>query len=318
MMRARVYKSSTRQFECKIIETGEFVKAKSLGKLLRGKDTIVVGDYVKLKLDDQNKNYEIHEVEERNNEIYRLSIREQKKKITASNVDYLVVVSSVTKPVFKQGIIDRFLVRAHQWQILPLLVFNKMDQFNDDLDVKFESDRLKHLGVDCFEVSSKDKEYKKEFLDYGLEELKEKIKGKTALFLGQSGVGKSSLISAISGHTFELRTKEVNKSGKGSHTTTWSEIIDCGEFALLDSPGIRSFSVEDIMGEELISFFPDIEELAVQCQFRNCEHNENSKGCHFNTLDKNEYETKLIFSRLESFKKIKEEIDSRPDWEKKF
>src|SRR6056300_1049453 len=142
MMRARVYKSSTRQFECKIIETGEFVKAKSLGKLLRGKDTIVVGDYVKLKLDDQNKNYEIHEVEERNNEIYRLSIREQKKKITASNVDYLVVVSSVTKPVFKQGIIDRFLVRAHQWQILPLLVFNKMDQFNDDLDVKFESDRL--------------------------------------------------------------------------------------------------------------------------------------------------------------------------------
>ncbi len=318
MMRARVYKSSTRQFECKIIETGEFVKAKSLGKLLRGKDTIVVGDYVQLKLDDQNKNYEIHEVEERNNEIYRLSIREQKKKITASNVDYLVVVSSVTKPVFKQGIIDRFLVRAHQWQILPLLVFNKMDQFNDDLDVKFESDRLKHLGVDCFEVSSKDKEYKKEFLDYGLEELKEKIKGKTALFLGQSGVGKSSLISAISGHTFELRTKEVNKSGKGSHTTTWSEIIDCGEFALLDSPGIRSFSVEDIMGEELISFFPDIEELAVQCQFRNCEHNENSKGCHFNTLDKNEYETKLIFSRLESFKKMKEEIDSRPDWEKKF
>ncbi|MFZ8932443.1 MAG: ribosome small subunit-dependent GTPase A [Bacteriovoracaceae bacterium] len=318
MIRARVYKSSKRQFECKIIETGEFVKAQALGNILKGKDTIVVGDYVQLKLDEQNKNYEIHEVEQRNNEIYRLSIREQKKKITASNVDYLVVVSSVTKPAFKQGIIDRFLVRAHQWQIVPLLIFNKMDQFNDELDVKFESDRLKSLGVDCFEVSSKDKDYEKKILELGIEDIKKKIKGKTALFLGQSGVGKSSLITAISGHTYELRTQEVNKSGKGSHTTTWSEIIDCGEFALLDSPGIRSFSIEDIMGEELISLFPDVEELAVQCQFRNCEHNENSKGCYFNKLDEDEYETKLIHSRLESFIRMKEEIDSRPDWDKKF
>ncbi len=318
MLKARVYKSSAREFECKVLETGEFIKATALGKLLKGKDTIVVGDYVLIHEDTQTGEFEIHEVEDRDNEIFRILVRERKKKITASNVDYLVVVSSVSRPAYKQGIIDRFLVRAHQWQIVPLLIFNKMDQYKEDLDLKFESDRLKSLGVDSYEVSSKESSYTNQYINLGMNELKERLKGKTSLFLGQSGVGKSSLISAISGHEYELKTKEVNKSGKGSHTTTWSEIIDCGELSLLDSPGIRSFSLEDIFVEDLVSLFPDIEECAVHCKFRNCRHLEDSKGCYFNQMDSDDYQTKLILSRLESYQRIQEEIESRPDWDKKY
>lgn len=317
MTRARVYKSAKREFECKICETGEFVKAKALGNLLKGKDTIVPGDYVDLAQDSSSL-FEIRSVEERKNEIFRILVREQRKKITASNCDFLIIVTSVSKPDYKQGIVDRFLVRAHQWQIYPLLVFNKMDDYEGDVDIKFESDRLEKLGVECFEVSAKNKDYKPQFIKNGFSDLKTRLDKSTSLFLGQSGVGKSSLITCLSDGEYDLKTKEINKSGKGSHTTTWSEIIDCGDFSLMDSPGIRSFSLEDILAEDLLPYFPDLEELATNCKFKDCHHDETTKGCFFNTLSTEDYDSKLIKSRLDSYKRIKEEIESVPDWEKKY
>ena len=193
-----------------------------------------------------------------------------------------------------------------------------MDEYNPkDLDIKFEKDRLKSLNVDCYEVSAKFPEYKNRFLDLGLEALQEKLSGSTAIFVGQSGVGKSRSISTFSGGKVELKTKSVGEKGKGSHTTTWSEIIDCHSFSLIDSPGIRSFSMEDLDEESLIDFFPDLHPLIVQCKFTDCEHEEKSKGCFFNSLDRNQYEDQLILSRLDSYKKIKEEISKVPFWDKK-
>ena len=76
--------------------------------------------------------------------------------------------------------------------------------------------------------------------------------------------------------------------------------------SLMDSPGIRSFGVEDLLEEDLITYFPDIEECAVQCKFSNCQHIEESPGCFFFTkLDQNVYETTLIMSRLDSYLRIK-------------
>ncbi|MGZ3809588.1 MAG: GTPase RsgA, partial [Bacteriovorax sp.] len=134
MLKARVFKSAKREFDCKIEGTGEMVVATALGNLLKGdENTIVVGDYVMIE------NNVITEVLPRTNEIYRLIIREQKKKVTASNCDLMVIVSSVSRPEYKRGIVDRFLVRAHQWGIRPLIVFNKMDEYNEDeLDIMFE------------------------------------------------------------------------------------------------------------------------------------------------------------------------------------
>ena len=122
MLKARVNKSAKREFECRILDSGELVVATALGNLLKGdENSIVVGDYVMI---DNNV---IVEVLPRTNEIFRLIVREQKKKVTASNCDLMVIVSSVSRPEYKRGIVDRFLVRAHQWGIRPLIVFKKMD-----------------------------------------------------------------------------------------------------------------------------------------------------------------------------------------------
>ncbi len=136
--------------------------------------------------------------------------------------------------------------------------------------------------------------------------------------MGQSGVGKSKTISALCGGEVELKTHAVSRVGKGSHTTTWAEIVDWGDFTLIDSPGVRSFSLEDIPQDELLSYFPDVEGLATRCKFSNCKHEENSKGCAFwADRDLDSYETRLIHSRLESFKRIDEEVRAIPQWQKK-
>ena len=160
MLKARVFKSAKREFDCKIEGTGEMVVATALGNLLKGdENSIVVGDFVMI---DNNV---IVEVLQRTNEMYRLIIREQKKKVTASNCDLLVIVSSVSKPEYKRGIVDRFLVRAHQWGIRPLMVFNKMDEYDDNvLDIQFEFDRMNNLGIECFEVSAAESAYQKKYL----------------------------------------------------------------------------------------------------------------------------------------------------------
>lgn len=312
LRKARVFKSAKREFDCKVDETGDMVVATALGNLLKGdENTIVVGDYV--MIDEKNT---ITEVLPRTNEMYRLIIREQKKKVTASNCDLLVIVSSVSRPEYKRGIVDRFLVRAHQWGIRPLMVFNKMDQYDPSiLDIQFEFDRMNNLGIECFEVSAANEDYQPRFLKLGLNDFKERLEHKTSIFLGQSGVGKSKLISAASDGKIKLLSRDVGRVGKGKHTTTWSEIVDCDTMSLIDSPGIRSFGVEDLLVEELITYFPDIEEGAVQCKFSNCSHEEGTSGCFFySKLDQNAYETKLIMSRLESYLRMKEEISETPSY----
>lgn len=315
LKKARVFKSGKREFDCKLIDTNEMVTATALGNLLKGdENSIVVGDYV--MIDDKNT---IVEVLPRDNEMYRLIIRENKKKVTASNCDLMVIVSSVSRPEYKRGIVDRFLVRAHQWGIRPLMVFNKMDEYDSNLlDIKFEFDRMNNLGIECFEVSAAHVDYKPKHLQLGIEDLKNRLQGKTSIFLGQSGVGKSKLITAASEGKIKLLSRDVGKVGKGTHTTTWSEIVDCETMSLIDSPGIRSFGVEDLLEEDLITYFPDIEEKSVHCKFSNCSHEEGTNGCFFYTkLDQNAYETKLIMSRLESYLRMKEEISQTPSYLKK-
>lgn len=315
LKKARVIKSAKREFDCKFTDGGELVVATALGNLLKGDDnSIVVGDYVMI-----DENNTIVEVLTRTNEIFRLIVREQKKKVTASNCDLLIIVSAVSKPEFKRGVVDRFLVRAHQWGIRPLVVFNKMDEFNpEDFDLKFETDRLKSVGVECFEVSAFKPDHTPVVLELGLTQLKERLNGRTSIFLGQSGVGKSKIITTVSDGEINLLSREIGKIGKGTHTTTWSEIVECNSMSLIDSPGIRSFGVEDLLEEDLMSYFPDVEEIAVKCKFSNCLHEEESTGCYFfSKLDQESYETQLLMSRLDAYKKMSEEIAQTPSYLKK-
>lgn len=311
--------SAKREFTCRILDSGEFVEAKALGNLLKKGDSVVVGDYVDISKIEETGEYQINSVDDRKNEIFRIIIREAKRKVTASNVDLLIILTSVSRPQYKRGIIDRFLVRACQWGILPVVVFNKMDEYSEEnFDIKFEAERLGPLGAKCFEISAKDKSYAPRYLAQGFDELQALVKGKTSIFLGQSGVGKSKTITALADGVVELKTNAVGRAGKGSHTTTWSEIVNCHNFEIIDSPGIRSFSLDDIDPDDLIALFPDLEELAVGCQFNNCTHEENVKGCRFWSDDISPESEKgsMVHSRLESFKRIHEEICQTPFWQK--
>ncbi len=314
MLMARIIKSGKREFECLSEVDHSSIIAPALGNLLKGdENTIVVGDYVKID------NGVIVEVLPRKNEIFRLIIREQKKKVTASNCDLMVILNSASKPDYKRGIVDRFLVRAHQWNIEPVVVFNKMDQYDTSaFDIHFERDRLKELGISCFEISAINRQYQPRFLDLGIEDLVALLKNKTSIFLGQSGVGKSKTISLITDNKLFLPSNEIGKKGKGTHTTTWSEIINVGEFSMIDSPGIRSFGVDDLEQVDLLSYFPDIEKLAVKCKFTNCNHAPSTTGCYFTEeLDYSDRKAQLIASRLESYLKMQEEIAKIPAYLKK-
>ena len=317
-LNAKVIRSHQREFECSLDETKELIKAKAHGNLLKKGNTIVVGDNIVLSKSLEREEYIIKKVYPRENEVFRVLVREAKKKITAANIDYLILISSSGSPKFKRGLIDRFLIRSYQWNLRPLIVFNKMDEYTgEDFDINFEVDRLKNLNVEYFELSAIDLNYKCCFLENDFSELEKKLKGTTSLFIGQSGVGKSTIISSMSKGKTNLKTGSIGKKQKGVHTTTWSEIIDMGDFFLVDSPGIRSFSLDDIIVEELITFFPDLEEIAIKCKFLNCTHLEQNKGCAFYNEEfiKNS-EIKYILSRLSSYLALKEEISSTPTWKK--
>jgi ribosome biogenesis GTPase len=171
--------------------------------------------------------------------------------------------------------------------------------------------------VECFEVSAEDGQYKQKYLAQGFRELSDKLRGKTAILVGHSGVGKSRLITELSEGKIQLLSGETNRANKGSHTTTWAELVDGEKFALIDSPGIRSMSLSDLTQEELIQSFSDIQEFATKCKFSTCNHDENIKGCYFRKLDLEQRETQLVLSRLESYKRVLEEVADIPDWQKK-
>lgn len=318
-IKARIFRSSKRHFDCQREDTKEVVQATALAMLLK-EDHLVVGDWVELSPPPQGgKEWKIEKTLERSNAIFRNLPREQKKKVIAANVDVLMVVVSAGKPAYKRGLIDRYLVRSDYWDVPAYLIFNKMDLYDpSEFDIKYEAERLKWLNVKCFEVSAELKGYSPKYLENGLETLDQDLKGKTAILVGHSGVGKSKLITSLSGGKVELLSGELGKVGKGAHTTTWAELIDAEFFTLIDSPGIRSMSLSDLTKEELLFSFSDINEWAAKCKFAsNCHHDENSKGCFFQGLDKGKKEDQMILSRLDSYKRILEEVSNIPDWQKK-
>jgi ribosome biogenesis GTPase / thiamine phosphate phosphatase len=317
-IKARIFRSSKRQFDCQRSDTKELVSATALAALLK-EDHMVAGDWVMLNPPEQEgQDWVITEVLPRQNAIFRNLPREQRKKVIASNVDVMLVVVSAGKPAYKRGLVDRYLARSSYWEVPAYVVFNKMDLHDpNDFDLAFEAERLKWLEAECFEVSAEDKDYRPRYLLAGMSELVQQLRGKTAVLVGHSGVGKSRLITAMTGEEIQLLSGELGKVGKGAHTTTWAELVDAKEFMLIDSPGVRSMSLSDLTKEELLHGFTDIHEFSVKCQFSsNCTHNDNSKGCFFQQLDPNKREDQLILSRLDSYKRILSEVAVIPDWQK--
>jgi len=311
---AHIYEAHKKEFLCKIDGEEGTVMASTKKSALKG-NQLVTGD--KVILERTGDDYSIVELIDRKNEIFRMITRERKKRVTAANCDLVIIATSVSRPLYKQGVIDRFLTRSFQWDVPAIVVFNKMDEFQDNFDIDFEMRRVENLGIECFEVSAMYPENPPRFGRGSFTDLQEKLSGTQAIILGQSGVGKSKLITSISNKEVHLVSNKIVKSGKGAHTTSWAEMIDCGTFRTIDSPGIRSFSLIDIVPEDLIDFFPDLLPISLTCKFNDCRHESSSKGCAFYGGDTDPQTADILASRLASYRKIMEEISTTPTWKRK-
>ena len=313
-LKARVYASSKRIFDCRVNDSGEMLQATAPAKLLK-QDHIVVGDHVEV-VQASEGTWHIDSVVPRHSIIFRNIPRERIRKIIAANVDAVLIIVSAGRPTYKRNLVDRYLVRANQWGLPALVVFNKMDLYENDFDILFETERLKAVNVTCFEVCAEDTNWKPKFLHNGFHELSEKLKNNTAILLGQSGVGKSRLIKELSGGKADLLSGEIGKVGKGQHTTTWAELVDCGAFTLVDSPGVRSMDLSDMTEEDLLACFPDVADGATRCKFSNCTHASGVKGCWFQSLNAEDQGQALVLSRLDSYLRILTDVQQVPEWEK--
>lgn len=227
---------------------------------------IAVGDFVEFELQDDGTGL-ITEIEDRRNYIVRRSVNLSKQThVIAANIDLLCVVATLGFPRTSTGFIDRLLATAEAYHIPAVIIFNKIDLYNSE--IQEYQDYLRSIyesaGYSVYEVSA--------LAGVGINAVRNIITGKVCLFSGHSGVGKSALLNAIDSH-LSLRVGEVSDwSMKGTHTTTFAEIFPFGEGYLIDSPGVKEFGIVDFKPEELGHFFPEIKNHLHDCYFANCTH----------------------------------------------
>jgi len=195
------------------------------------------------------------------------------EQVIAVNADQVIPIFALASPAPKWGLLDRYLVAAAAAGLPSLIVITKLDLAWKNPKIDNELDIYRRLGYPILQISSVTGE--------GIEELKSALQGRMSVLVGKSGVGKTSLLNAIQ-PGLGLRVKEVSSGelGKGRHTTTHYEMfpLDFGG-TLVDTPGMREFSLWDIAPEELASLFPEMEPYVGQCKFGLSCHHDSEPGC---------------------------------------
>lgn len=280
-------------------ENQEHISCRIVGKLrlkdIKSTNPVAVGDHVVFSIDEDGKGL-IDHVQSRHNYIVRRSTNLSKQtSIIAANIDQAFLIITLEEPFTTTGFIDRFLVTAGAYHIPVILLFNKLDAHDDKADEKLAEylETYDLAGYECIQMSALKK--------LNLEEIIEKMKGKTTLISGHSGVGKSTFINAIQ-PGLDLKTAEISQLYKqGKHTTTFAEMfpLDFGGY-IIDTPGIKSFGVYDIEKQEISHYFPEMLALIDQCKFSNCKHI-SEPGCAV----KEAYENgEIAFTRYKNYLEI--------------
>ena len=297
-----IYKSTGSWYKVKL-ENGKFIDCRLLGKFreknIKSTNPVCVGDTVKL---NNNKNTpQIEFILDRKNYLIRKSVKLSKQfHIIASNIDICFLIITVKNPETSTMFIDRFLASTFSYNIDTVLIFNKVDDISDTEDniVKTFLATYQSAGYDCLKISGKK--------GINIDKLKLIMKGKSCVFSGHSGVGKSTLINRLDSK-INIKTLPISKSNlSGQHTTTFSEMHDL-EFGsrIIDTPGIKGFGLFDVSNFELKDFFKEFISVE-QCKFNNCLHH-NEPGCNVKVLVENGL---ISRSRYDNYIQLLEEIQN--------
>ncbi len=213
----------------------------------------------------------IEAVQERRSVLSRPDFYDGLKPV-AANIDLLIIVSAVL-PALSLNIIDRYLVAAEAMQIKPLLLLNKIDLLSAEQRAVVEQqlDTYRAIGYEILLLSAKTGE--------GMLQLDQYLQSGTSIFVGQSGVGKSSLVNNLLPE-LQVVTQEVSdNSGLGQHTTTVARLYHLPDGGnLIDSPGIREFALWHLEPDEVLWGFKEFRPWLGRCKFRDCKHADDP-GC---------------------------------------
>jgi ribosome biogenesis GTPase len=301
-----VYKSTGSWYTVKS-EQGDFMECRIKGKFrmkgIKSTNPIAVGDIVDYELDENSDAVTgtIHNIHDRKNYIVRKSVNLSKQThIIASNIDVVFLLITINNPPTTTSFIDRFLVTAEAYGIEAILVFNKIDTFDDAMtdEQLYLQYIYSEIGYKFLKVSALEKK--------GLDELKGMMIGKVSMFSGHSGVGKSTLVNALEPN-LSLKTKNISEQSKqGQHTTTFAEMYDLSfDAKIIDTPGIKGFGIVDMEPSEVSGYFPEFFKLQDECKFNNCLHKEEPNCAVKKALEEN----KIAWSRYNSYLKILEGDD---------
>lgn len=272
-------------------EDGVF-ECKAKGKFRKDKISPLAGDKVTITVREDKENT-IDEIFERKNHLIRPPV---------ANIDKLFIIVSATKPKPNTVIVDKMTVLAEKNNITPVIVITKTDlACAEELKNIYKS-----TGYSVYSFSVED------FSELDL--IKKELSGCLCAFTGNSGVGKSTLINALSSE-LQLETGEISdKLGRGRHTTRQAEIFPVGEGLVIDTAGFSSidFTADNrIYSDELQYYFKEFTEHINDCRFNGCRHI-GDKGCRICELAENGTISK---SRLDSYKTIFEEVKNNKKWD---
>ncbi len=269
------------------------IKGKFRIKDIRATNPVTVGDIVDYTMNSDNKTGLIVKIHQRKNYLIRRSSKLSKEyQLLAANIDIAWIVVSLIHPKTLPEFIDRLLVTTEAYRIPARIIYNKIDLHNEGLNntLNEQIKMYSEIGYQCYSISAKN--------ELNLEIIKKEFKGKNNVLVGNSGVGKSTLLNTIAPE-LNIKTNEISGYHKqGKHTTTFPEmheLIDGGY--VIDTPGIRGFGIIDLEKEEIYHFFPEIFKISSGCQFNNCLHI-HEPGC---AVKKAVNENKIYNSRYLSY-----------------